>query len=476
MTSKTIKNTNIIKKNPKKVSAKTSPISRKEFIIKSSILAGFTILIPRIVLGQECILTTDDILGPYFVEGAPIRTIIAHSDEPGQRLFVSGRILQNDCETPISGATVEVWHANDAGCYSINLDCTTGNPENDDYNLRGKMFSNESGHYAFETILPGYYASRPKHIHIKITTPNEEVLISQIYFEGDPLCETDSWCQDAEDRILVLQEDNLGLHGELDFNMNSAVNGIILGDVNFDGNVDVQDIIMVVGIILDNIQPNDFQMYAADVNGDTEIDILDIISMLDIILGARQAFQPLIKGELKIRSGLVSINTIGEVAGIQLFTRGDFKIKKHNLPSDWAFHHSNNIILMYNQGGNQIIPEQLFEFEGNMEIISNIITGWDAQRLEADINLNMQSFDLPDPYPNPFNPTINVVLNQNQNGPIKIIIYDIKGRELKILFDGIMQPGRSSFTWNASIYPTGIYFVKAISKHQKHVKKMMLVK
>ena len=68
--------------------------------------------------------------------------------------------------------------------------------------------------------------------------------------------------------------------------------------------------------------------------------------MLDIILGARQTFQPLTRGELKVGSGLVSINTIGEVAGIQLFTRGDFKIKKHNLPSSWAFHHSNNIILM----------------------------------------------------------------------------------------------------------------------------------
>ena len=96
MSSKSIKNRNIIKKNPKKVSAKASPISRKEFIIKSSILAGSTILIPRIVLGQECILTTDDILGPYFIENAPTRTVIAHSDEPGQRLFVSGRILQND--------------------------------------------------------------------------------------------------------------------------------------------------------------------------------------------------------------------------------------------------------------------------------------------------------------------------------------------------------------------------------------------
>lgn len=476
MASKSTRNTNIMKKNPKKVSSKVSPISRKEFIIKSSILAGSTILIPKIVLAQDCYLTTDDILGPYFVEGAPIRIIIAHSDEPGQRLFISGRILQNDCETPISGAMLEVWHANDAGCYSINLDCTTGNPENDDFNLRGKMFSNESGHYAFETILPGYYANRPKHIHIKLTTPNQEVLISQIYFEGDPLCETDSWCQDAEDRILVLQEDNLGLHGELDFNMNSAINGIILGDVNFDGNVNIQDILMVVGIILDNIQPNDFQMYAADVNGDTAIDILDIIAMVDIILGSRRAFQPLISGKLKIGSGLVSINTIGEVAGIQLFTRGNFIIKKHNLPSSWAFHHSNNIILIYNQDGNQVVPEQLFEFEGNMEIISNIITGWDGQRLEADININLRSFHLSDPFPNPFNPTINVVFNHNQNGSIKLGVYDIKGRELAILFDGIMQPGKSSFTWNATIYPTGIYFIKAISKNQKQVKKIMLIK
>ena len=472
MASKAIKNTNIMKKNPKK----TSHISRKEFIIKSTILAGTTILIPRIILGQECYLTTDDILGPYFVEDAPIRTIIAHSNEPGQRLFVSGRILQDDCETPISGAMVEVWHANDAGCYSINLDCTTGNPENDDYNLRGKMFSNESGHYAFETILPGYYASRPKHIHIKITTPNQEVLISQIYFEGDPLCETDSWCQDAEDRILVLEEDNLGLHGELDFNMNSAINGVVLGDVNFDGNINIQDILIVVGIILGSLESNDFQMYAADVNGDTNIDILDIITMLDIILGTRQSFQPLIRGELKIDNGLASIDAIGEIAGIQLFTKGDFKIKKHNLPSDWSFHYSNNIILIFNQGDNKIIPKQLFEFEGDMEIISNIITGWDAQRLEADINLDIQSFHLSPPYPNPFNPTTNIVLNQNQNSSIKIIIYDIKGRELKILFDGIMQPGRFSFTWDATIYPTGVYFVKAISENQKQVKKIMLIK
>ena len=161
--------------NKNKNKSKPAKISRSEFIVKGGVLAGSTVLLPTLVLGQECNLTTDDIMGPYFVEDAPIRMVIAHADEPGQRLFISGKILQNDCETPISGAMLEVWRANDAGCYSINLECTTGNPENDEYNLRGKMFSNTNGQYAFETILPGNYASRPMHIHIKITTPDGEV-------------------------------------------------------------------------------------------------------------------------------------------------------------------------------------------------------------------------------------------------------------------------------------------------------------
>ena len=220
----------------------------------------------------------------FFFEGAPLRTVIAHPDEPGQRLFISGRILQNDCESPISGAMLEVWHPNDAGCYSIVEDCPTGNPTNDYYNLRGKMFSDLNGQYNFETILPGYYEPRPRHIHIKITTPNEEVLVSQLYFEDDPFCESDPWCQDANDRIISLEENEFGLYGEMEFIMNSISNGIILGDINFDNLINVQDIILLVGIILDNIQPNDFQVYAANINGDIEIDILDIVQLVYIIL------------------------------------------------------------------------------------------------------------------------------------------------------------------------------------------------
>ena len=68
--------------------SKPAKISRSEFIVKGGVLAGSTVLLPTLVLGQDCNLTTDDIMGPYFVEDAPIRTVIAHADEPGQRLYI----------------------------------------------------------------------------------------------------------------------------------------------------------------------------------------------------------------------------------------------------------------------------------------------------------------------------------------------------------------------------------------------------
>ncbi|MDG2266877.1 MAG: hypothetical protein P8L91_07835 [Candidatus Marinimicrobia bacterium] len=233
---------------------------------------------------NECSLTTDDILGPYYFEDAPFRSVIANENEPGQRLVISGTVKQNDCEDSISGSLIELWQANDEGCYGIVEDCNTGNPENDYFNLRGKFFSDVNGDYTFESILPGYYGSRPRHIHIKITTPNEEVLISQLYFENDPFCENDLFCQDADDRIISLEENEFGLYGSMNLIMDSFEDGIILGDLNNDEGLNIQDIILLVNIIIENFISTDFQLYSGDLNYDYNLDILDIIQLVNIIL------------------------------------------------------------------------------------------------------------------------------------------------------------------------------------------------
>ena len=233
---------------------------------------------------NECSLTTDDILGPYYFEDAPFRSVIAHENEPGQRLFISGTVKQNDCEDSISGSLIELWQANDEGCYGIVEDCDTGNPENDYFNLRGKFFSDSNGDYSFESILPGYYGSRPRHLHIKITTPDEEVLVSQLYFANDPYCENDQWCQDANDRIISLQENEFGLYGTMNLIMNSVEDGIVLGDLNFDSLINILDVVSLVGIIIDGSTLDDFQVYAGDLNNDNILNVLDIIQLVNIIL------------------------------------------------------------------------------------------------------------------------------------------------------------------------------------------------
>jgi len=239
---------------------------------------------------NECNLTTEDILGPYYFEDAPFRNIIAHEEEPGEKLIISGRVKQSDCENFISGSLIEIWQANDEGCYGIVENCDTGNPENDYFNLRGKFFSDSNGDYSFESILPGYYGSRPRHIHIKITMPNGVELVSQLYFENDPYCENDQWCQNADDRIISLEENEFGLYGDMDLIMNSLEDGIMLGDLNFDNLSNILDVVLLVGIVIDGSTLNDFQVYSGDLNNDNNFNVLDIVQLVNIIINSSNQF------------------------------------------------------------------------------------------------------------------------------------------------------------------------------------------
>lgn len=181
-------------------------LDRRRFIKAGSLLGLGSLLLPRTVFarpageGGGCDPTTDDIMGPFYLAGSPVTTLVASLTEPGTRLFISGTVLSSDCVTPVPGAMIEVWQANDAAQYDTSAA----------FNLRGTLFSDANGQYAFETIMPGAYLNgtqyRPKHIHFKITKPGFPDLITQLYFEGDPYIAADPWASqpDASGRIIPL--------------------------------------------------------------------------------------------------------------------------------------------------------------------------------------------------------------------------------------------------------------------------------
>jgi len=54
------------------------------------------------------------------------------------------------------------------------------------YRLRGHQFTDASGAYRLETIVPGVYPGRTRHIHVKVQAPNQPVLTTQLYFPDEP--------------------------------------------------------------------------------------------------------------------------------------------------------------------------------------------------------------------------------------------------------------------------------------------------
>lgn len=167
--------------------------------------------------------------GPFYTENPPMleENQLAEMDEPGERMIISGRVLNLSCSEFIPNTVVDVWHADNEGAY-----------DNSGYKLRGFTRTNEQGFYLFETIKPGKYLNgssfRPAHIHYKITPPGFPQLITQLYFAGDTSIPGDaaasitSGTYDATDRVIPLVANAEGvLEGTFDITIDGE--GIAVG-------------------------------------------------------------------------------------------------------------------------------------------------------------------------------------------------------------------------------------------------------
>ncbi len=95
------------------------------------------------------------------------------------KIVVTGSVLARDCQ-PIAHALVDFWQADAQGVY-----------DNTGYRLRGHQFTDEAGRYALETVVPGLYPGRTRHLHVKVQAPNQPVLTTQLYFPGESYNATD---------------------------------------------------------------------------------------------------------------------------------------------------------------------------------------------------------------------------------------------------------------------------------------------
>jgi protocatechuate 3,4-dioxygenase beta subunit len=118
----------------------------------------------------------------------------AHGAEPiGERIIVHGRVTDGNGR-PVSNTLVEVWQANAGGRYR-HVNDTYMAAIDPNFGGCGRCLTDADGYYLFRTIKPGAYpwpnspnSWRPAHIHFSLFgTAFCQRLITQMYFEGDPL-------------------------------------------------------------------------------------------------------------------------------------------------------------------------------------------------------------------------------------------------------------------------------------------------
>ena len=88
----------------------------------------------------------------------------------------------------------------------------------------------------------------------------------------------------------------------------------------------------------------------------------------------------------------------------------------------------------------------------------------------------VSDFTISEAFPNPFNPSTTIELDLNKEAFVSINIYNIAGQIVGQIHSGSLSSSIHSFTWDASLVSSGIYFMSIQVDDQIQSKKLMLIK
>jgi hydroxyquinol 1,2-dioxygenase len=179
---------------------------RQEFILLSDVL-GVSMLVDAVNHREREGATQTTVLGPFYV-GEHKRT--PHGSDisqgtAGEPMFVRSRVTDLAGQ-PLTGAEIDVWHADDHGFYDSQKPCY----ETQGPSLRARFVADADGRFSFRTILPCSYPiptdgpvgelisatkrhpMRPAHVHFLVKAQGFEPLVTHVFIEGDEYLASDA--------------------------------------------------------------------------------------------------------------------------------------------------------------------------------------------------------------------------------------------------------------------------------------------
>lgn len=88
--------------------------------------------------------------------------------------------------------------------------------------------------------------------------------------------------------------------------------------------------------------------------------------------------------------------------------------------------------------------------------------------------LGAARFGLVPPAPNPARGSTNITFHLDRTAPVQLAVFDLLGRRVADLRDGVLASGSQSVPWNTQSFPAGVYFVRLESQGRVEVEKLTI--
>jgi len=143
--------------------------------------------------------------------------------------------------------------------------------------------------------------------------------------------------------------------------------------------------------------------------------------------------------------------------------------------SGWV--NSSKFMYIYDGNGNRIeFDYQIWKNNNWLNSSRDVYTFETVLGVEENNPLVGRRFNLEQNYPNPFNPSTVIRFDVPHQGVVSLKVYDVLGQEISTLVNETKMPGEYSVRWDASKFPSGIYFYRLAAGNFSETKKLVLMK
>ena len=147
------------------------------------------------------------------------------------------------------------------------------------------------------------------------------------------------------------------------------------GDVNFDGELNVVDIVIMVNFILDVTIPSEEEFLVSDINGDGVIDVIDLVTAISMIIGNRISSNTNFESvKINKLSKSIRINKNEFLGGIEVHFKNECILENSSIDKNWISRCNNNKFILYSNDLSSMNKDFVINFNNKLAIHKVIVS------------------------------------------------------------------------------------------------------